>query len=723
MTTIIQGENFRFSFLTDKLVRLEYDYDGKFENRPTQIVQNRELDDVVITTIEHDDEIIYETSALSLYYKGGEFTSESLYIDAKNNLSIFGDRWYFGQKIDSLKGTTSTLDSANGEVPLEESIISHGGFGQLADTSFALDDNEDVVSREGSELDLYIFVYGHDYRLAIQDYYRLTGFTPLLPKYAFGNWWSRYHRYTDQTYLELMDRFESEEIPLSVSVIDMDWHRVTDVPKRFGSGWTGYSWDKTLFPNPELFLKALKDKGLAVTLNVHPAQGIRAFEDMYPAVAKKLGLDIEKEEPANFEMADKKFRETYFTDVHHPLEAQGVDFWWIDWQQGENSGVKGVSPLWLLNKYHYEDVQRKGKQDVILSRYAGPGSHRYPIGFSGDTFITWDSLNFQPYFTATATNIGYTWWSHDIGGHMGGYKDDELYLRWLQYGVFSPINRLHSSNSNFTGKEPWRYDSVIMSAAKTYLQLRHKLMPYLYTYNVKTAEEGRALIEPLYYEYPENDQAYRQRNQYFFGSQLMVAPVTSRTIPELKLSAVKVWFPEGTWTDFTTGNYYQGGKTIDVYRELSEMPVFAKAGAVIPLNANPMDKDAKTIEWHVYVGESGVFELAEDIDGKRFVTKGVYDEDAKQFSIETDYEREHKLVVHSPSAITVSSDFETQYILPQSKQSRINRVLDLAQISYDTKETIYANLSGDNSILQQTAFVTQIENRDLQKALLEILLG
>src|SRR5699024_737172 len=139
---------------------------------------------------------------------------------------------------------------------------------------------------------------------------------------------------------------------------------------------------------------------------------------------------------------------------------------------------------------------------VILSRYAGPGSHRYPIGFSGDTFITWASLKFQPYFTSTASNVGYTWWSHDIGGHYGGSRDEELAMRWIQLGVFSPINRLHSSNSMFTGKEPWNFRETIQKSMSKYLHLRHELLPYLYTMNVQTAQEFHPLVLPMYYYYP-----------------------------------------------------------------------------------------------------------------------------------------------------------------------------------------------------------------------------
>ena len=332
-----------------------------------------------------------------------------------------------------------------------------------------------------------------NYQEAVRDFYRLCGPAPMLPRYALGNWWSRYYPYDAAGYLALMDRFEQEELPFTVAVLDMDWHKVQIDPK-YGSGWTGFSWNRDLFPDPEGFLQTLHEKGLRVTLNLHPADGIRAYEDAYPAIAAHRGVDARKGEPVLFDACDPEFLECYYDDVLHPLEAQGVDFWWIDWQQGTRTKMPGLDPLWVLNHYGYLDTGRNGKRALNLSRYAGPGSHRYPLGFSGDTIVTWDSLAFQPYFTATASNIGYCWWSHDIGGHMRGCKDDELMARWTQFGAFSPILRLHSSCSEFCGKEPWRYKPEAARAMKLALQFRHRMLPRR---QVFLAEQKCHLTDPL----------------------------------------------------------------------------------------------------------------------------------------------------------------------------------------------------------------------------------
>ncbi|MDN6491765.1 MAG: alpha-xylosidase, partial [Leuconostoc sp.] len=432
--SIIQGEHYRITILTNQLIRMEYSQTGQFEDRPTQTVLNRAFGTPTATISETETQLEIHTPNFDLFYeKEKEFNEYTVSMDVRFATG-YTHHWRFGDTEWNLKGTTRTLDGADGEIPLEDGIMSRNGVTIMDDsTTFAIDEMKQPVKRLGSETDCYLFAYGHDYFQALKDFYQLTGQTPLLPRYALGNWWSRYWKYTEDSYLELIEQFKEEAVPLSVSVIDMDWH-LTEVPERCGNGWTGYTWDKKLFPNPNRFMKSLHDRGLAITLNVHPADGIRAFEEAYPRVAKRLNLNQEAEEPARFDLSDDTFRMSYFEDVHHPMEEDGVDFWWIDWQQGTKSEVAGLDPLWQLNHYHFLDQKNRKHDPLILSRYAGPGSHRYPLGFSGDTIISWESLDFQPYMTATASNIGYTWWSHDIGGHMSGYKDEELSLRWLQFG-------------------------------------------------------------------------------------------------------------------------------------------------------------------------------------------------------------------------------------------------------------------------------------------------
>jgi alpha-glucosidase (family GH31 glycosyl hydrolase) len=247
-----------------------------------------------------------------------------------------------------------------------------------------------------------------------------------------GNSWSRYWEYSQTELAQLMEEFGSRDLPLSVYMVDMDWH--ITLTGNASRGWTGYTWNPDLFPDPEVFFEQLHALGLKVSLNLHPAEGVYPHEAQYPAMAQRLGIGQARGKAVPFDIADPQFVAAYFEILHHPLEAQGVDFWWIDWQQGERSSLPGLDPLWWLNHLHFYDLGRDGqRRPFILSRWGGLGNHRYPVGFSGDAAVSWNSLAFQPYFTATAANVGYGWWSHDIGGHHRGIEDPELYVRWLQF--------------------------------------------------------------------------------------------------------------------------------------------------------------------------------------------------------------------------------------------------------------------------------------------------
>ncbi|MET0422381.1 MAG: TIM-barrel domain-containing protein, partial [Actinoplanes sp.] len=438
-------------------------------------------------------------------------------------------------------------------------------------------------------------------------------------RFALGNWWSRHHRYTEESYLALLDRFRRDGIPFSVGVVDMDWH-LTDVDPAHGSGWTGYTWNRELFPAPAKFLDRLHERGLRVSLNVHPADGVRSFEEAYPAMAAALDRDPAGGEPIAFDVTDRRFLAAYFEVLHRGLEADGVDFWWLDWQSGPHSRIAGIDPLWMLNHFHYLD------NGLTFSRYAGPGSHRYPIGFSGDTVISWAALAFQPHFTATAANIGYGWWSHDIGGHFFGTRDDELATRWVQFGVFSPIMRLHSANNPFIHKEPWSFPPQVREVMTAFLRLRHRLVPYLHTMNHRAAADGIPLVLPMYYRAPGADEAYQVPDQYEFGSQLTVAAITTPAGRRTGLGRVKAWLPEGTWVDVLTDLVYDGGRTMYLHRDLTTIPVLAAAGAIVPLDGRAVPGNdpghPDHLELLVVVGADGVFELIEDE-----VTRITYDQD------------------------------------------------------------------------------------------------
>ena len=628
---VVRGEKYRFTVLTSCLIRMEYAEDGVFMDRPTKMVFNRLFPVPAFTVKETEDSLEIETEHLILYYDKKPF-SQSLSIAVKGMLMHKCTKWHYGMKeirmmtLDpNLMGTCETLDMVDGACELEHGLVSRHGFSVFDDTETMAMNKDgwfEPANTEGRK-DIYFFGYLMDHTSALKDFQRLSGKTPMIPRYALGNWWSRYYKYTEKTYTDLMNKFAEKKVPLAVSVVDIDWH-IMNPPARFGNGWTGFTWNKDFFPNPKRFMKNLHDKNLHITLNIHPGDGIRGFENCYKACAKAMNIDPATEKPVQFDVSNPKFMETWLKHCLRPLEEQGVDFWWIDWQQYDGTEKDGFDPLFMLNHYLYADNCRKGRKGAILSRYAGPGSHRYPIGFSGDTIMSWESLDFQPFFTNAASNIGYGWWSHDIGGHKMGIWSDDMQVRWSQYGVFSPIYRPHSGKDLFFLKEPWNFPGDVETILEDNMRLRHALIPYLYTMAYRNHEEGIPLCMPMYYTYPEMTHNRNFPNQYFFGSELLVFPITSALEPETRTGRVKAWIPGGWWFDFFTGRTYRGDKTMYLHRQLNGIPVLAKAGAIVPMaddgpvNGAPLPKNLKI---RAFAGGNGSFSLYEDDDAAMNVKK------------------------------------------------------------------------------------------------------
>jgi alpha-glucosidase (family GH31 glycosyl hydrolase) len=616
MVTGGKGSKYRFTVLTERLVRYEWSDDGGFEDRVSTFAlwRNFDVPDFRVVDEEHNLEII--TKFFRLTYDKKPFSPEGL------TMTVGGEIWRYNNKsFGDLNGTARTLDDVDGRIDLEPGILSRKPYAVLDDSGSMLFDKGLIAARSPGRKDGYVFAYNGDHKAAIKDFYRISGSQPLLPRWALGNWWSRYHEYSDDEYLELIDHFKREDIPLSVGIIDMDWHRVRDVPPQYGNGWTGYSWNRKLFPDPEGFLAQLHGRGLKVAANDHPADGIRAFEDQYEAVAKALDFDISQKDPIKFDPTNKKFLDAYFDVLKANLEAQGLDFWWIDWQQGTRTKIPGIDPLWILNHYHYlnsqKDLENLGKP-ITFSRYAGPGSHRYPIGFSGDTVISWASLEFQPEFTATASNIGYGWWSHDIGGHFLGSRSNECIARWVQLGCFSPILRLHCEDSQWISKEPWLYERDTYEVMKEFLILRHRLVPFLYTMNVRASYEDEPLVQPMYWNH-KDEAAYTVPDQFYFGPNLIVAPITSPQSKTTGLGGTRAWLPPGRYIDiFSPRLVYDGDREIRIHRLLSKFPVLAKEGSIIPLDSSLKltngTSNPTSIEILLVVGKDAHFELVEDYE-------------------------------------------------------------------------------------------------------------
>jgi alpha-glucosidase (family GH31 glycosyl hydrolase) len=608
--------NARFTVLTPQLIRMEWAADGKFEDRPSFVFLNRRVPVPKFTqTVEQAGqgrEVTIDTNALRLTYtadqsSGGKFTANNLSITF--NLNGKQVTWHPGMSdMGNLLGTTRTLDGARGDKtrePIEPGLISRDGWTLVDDSTRPLFDSNNfnftqgenspwpwvVLRSEGDRQDWYFFGYGHDYKQALHDYVQVAGRIPLPPRFAFGAWWSRYWAYSDQELDNLVRGFHENNVPLDVLVIDMDWHLNKEQLKAMHEadqsdhdlGWSGYTWNPLLFPDPGSFLKGLHEEGLKATLNLHPASGVQPWETAYPAMARAMDIDTGTRKYVPFDITNKKFALNYMDLLHHPLEKQGIDFWWLDWQQEANTKTAGVSPTWWLNYVHFSDQEREGKRPLLFHRWGGLGNHRYQIGFSGDTVSVWESLAFQPWFTATAANVGYAYWSHDIGGHMPGAVDPEIYTRWIQFGAFSPILRTHTTKNPESERRIWAYPEPYASIMRNTFQQRYALQPYLYTEGRRTYDTGVAFLRPLYYDWPEADEAYSNKNEYIFGRQMIVDPVTAPVDKDSQLAQEQVWIPQGEWIEWPTGKHFTGPATVERKFSISQTPVYLRAGAIVPM--------------------------------------------------------------------------------------------------------------------------------------------
>src|SRR3984885_8289488 len=619
----------RFTVLTTQLIRMEWAADGKFEDHASFVFLNRRLPVPQFTQLYEQvggaKQLTIKTDSLKLTYRPGQnddgkFTSDSLSV----TLQLDGKpvTWHPGMPdTGNLQGTTRTLDGALGgktKEPMGEGLISRDGWALVDDSTRPLFDSDDftfahgeksewpwVMERPaGDRQDWYFFGYGHEYKQALHDYATVAGRIPLPPRFAFGAWWSRYWAYSDQELDNIVGGFHENDVPLDVLVIDMDWHLNREQLEAMNEkdqsghslGWSGYTWNPLLFPAPKAFLAHIHEEGLKATLNLHPASGVEPWEKAYPAMARAMGIDPATRKYVPFDITNKKFAINYMDLLHHPLEKEGIDFWWLDWQQEANTQTPGVNPTWWLNYVHFTDQQREGKRPLLFHRWGGLGNHRYQIGFSGDTISVWDSLAFQPWFTATAANVGYAYWSHDIGGHMPGAVEPELYTRWIQFGIYSPILRTHTTKNPDSERRIWAYPEPYSGIMRDAFHQRYAMQPYIYTEGRRTYDTGVAFLRPLYYDWPEADEAYSNKDEYIFGQQMIVAPVTKPVDKDSHLAQESVWIPQGEWIEQPTGKHFTGPTTVQRNFAINQIPVYLRAGAIVPMQPSMQYTSQKPVD-------------------------------------------------------------------------------------------------------------------------------
>lgn len=502
-------------------------------------------------------------------------------------------------------------------------LLSMSGYFFLNDSEGAVLDEEDFPverQRPGSQ-DWYFFGYGLDYKQALADFRLLSGPAPMPPRKSLGIMFSRWPAFTQEEIEDLAGSFAANGYPLSTLVMDMEWHQ---------EGWGHWEFDPALIPDPERFFSRCRELGLDVTFNDHPLD-VREDDVHFEEYVKQGGPEVVVREReyrgrtvrmATVDICNKQQNRAFRKVCQSHIWDLGLDFWWNDGSRGQMRTTLGQL---VSNKSFFEDSVRSGRRGMHLARHGGLGSHRYGAFFTGDANSDYDVLRLQCEFNIRSAGAGISQISHDIGGfaldasevrpNSAGVPviDPVRYLRWLQFGVFNPVLRFHSA-PGCGSRRPDDYDGELEGACRRWLRVRHSLLPYLYTANREFHETGLPATRGMFLEEPENPDAYRF-DQFYFGPDILVAPV-------LSASGSRVVYLPGPssggvagWWEFETATFHPGGGIITREPPPAEVPVYVRAGSMIPRQ----DPDDPIHPGHiarlildVYPGPSGRASLYED---------------------------------------------------------------------------------------------------------------
>jgi alpha-glucosidase (family GH31 glycosyl hydrolase) len=581
----------RFTVIAPEAIRMEYSPSGTFIDDPSlfAITRNPVLTDDEQKNLKIDvsgKNLTIDTGKMVFTYSddGVPFHNGNPSAVVKGLASGATSNWTFGQAPqNNLGGTNNSLDHVAGPVALADGLLSKDGFYYLDDSQRFLIPGGDagwVKQRDANtdSIDGYFFAYGLDYKAGLKALTRVSGQVPMPRRYTMGTWYSMWWKYTSTDYRNIMQEFHDHNFPLDMLVMDMDWH--------ITPGWTGYSWNRALLPDAEQLVKDIHTAGLHLTLNDHPAEGVKPNEDMYADFMKAMGQDPTQQKTLPYDSGNENYMKTLMAYTHTPLEKEGVDFWWVDWMGDDQSPFNKMG--WINELYFRHSqtsIPEYNLRGQSFSRWADWGDQRHPIHFSGDTKIVWPMLQFEIPFTSTAGNVGCFFWSHDTGGFIDDTdplnavlqrKQGELIARWTQFTSVSAVTRLHSANRAWLDKRPWKYSLEIENSMRVSFHLRSEIFPYIYSQAWRSHQDSIPLIRPLYIDYPETPEAYNNSQEYLFGDGMLAAPIVTPGHGFMHTSSQKVWFPEGRWFDWFDGKEYSGTQTIS--NDINAFPLFVRGG-------------------------------------------------------------------------------------------------------------------------------------------------
>ena len=494
--------------------------------------------------------------------------------------------------------------------------------------SFRKANNETIFRSPGASSLDYVAFLGNDADEVIAAYRKLTGQVPMLPLWAFGFWQCR-ERYTSGEHLvKTVEEFRKRNLP--VDVIVQDW-------QYWGkNGWGIPKFDETHYPEPEKFIKQLHD--------LHARFSISVWEnlDKKSEVTKPyLEQNLFIPNSPWLDMYNPAAQKLHWKVLNENLFSKGVDSWWMDATEPENDALAGKQtyfgpgnqyrltyPLFVSQSvYEGQRATNPAKRVTILTRSAFAGQQRYgTINWSGDIGWSWDAFKRQIVAGLNYNLTGMPYWTTDIGGFFRPGKKQytdpayrEILTRWFQWGAFNPVFRIHGYQ---TETEPWKYGDTVMNHIRQMLELRYRLMPYIYSNAWDVSKNGSTIMRPLVMDFKNDTAAIRQPYQYMFGKNILVAPVTAPGITNWQ-----VYLPAGAnWFDFWTGQQHSGAQTITRETPLDIIPLFVKAGTILPIGPKlqyATEKKWDDLEIRIYPGADGQFVLYEDENDNYNYEKGI----------------------------------------------------------------------------------------------------
>ncbi|MGE5082423.1 MAG: TIM-barrel domain-containing protein, partial [Acidobacteriota bacterium] len=511
-----------------------------------------------------------------------------------------------------------TPSTASGTVSLESNkeyeVTAHGGPGGVHLAVRPPQQTTTFRAEVGKAIDYYFF-YGPELNRVISEYRALTGEAPLFPKWAYGYWQCRERYHSQQEILDTAAEFRKRKIPLDVLVQDWQyWGKY---------GWNAMKFDEDHYPHPREMLDQLHADDLHIMISIWSRFG--EDTDVYKRMKAQSFL-IPGEPWTDF--FNPAAQRAFWSELKKGIFEDGMDSWWMDASEpefdilkdkqtflGSGNSVRNAYPLYVTKAiYEGQRSTTDRKRVVILTRSAFAGQQRHAAAsWSGDISANWITLRRQVTAGLSFSMSGLPYWTTDIGGFFR--PDDqytsnayhELLIRWFEFGTFCPLFRVHGYKSN---AELWNYGSEVERVLTQYDELRYRLLPYIYSAAWGVTQSGDTLMRALPLEFSSDPGARAVSDQFLFGPSLMINPVTIEGATQRS-----IYLPAGhDWFDFWTGKRVSGGETVSADAPLEKIPIYAKAGSVIPVGPVAQSASAKAdpIDLRIYAGADGDFTLYED---------------------------------------------------------------------------------------------------------------